>query len=136
MAIDNIKHTTVKPSPLHGHGLFATHLIAKDTLLCILEGQVLTTQEYKALLASDDHDLVYFMEKYKIDETHIAAIPFRTKYSYINHNSVANVYSILKGRKLYVYALTEIEVGAELVDTYDIKKHIDVLGGFKNIVIA
>lgn len=131
MIIDNIKNTVIKNSTLHGKGLFATHSIEKDTLLCVLEGQVLTTKCYMELIAHGNYGRNCFIEKYKIDDTHVAAMPFRTKYSFINHSDKPNVFSVLKDRKLYVYTSTNINPEDELVDTYNLNKHIDVLGGFK-----
>lgn len=129
--IDNIKNTEIRDSKIHGKGLFANERIKKETLLCILEGQPIKIEDYFKLLSDSDYSKSSFIEKYKLNEEYICAMPFRTKYSYINHSINPNIYSALKDRKLYVYASKDIEKGEEIVDVYNLKSHIDILGGFK-----
>lgn len=129
--IDNIENTIVKNSNIHGYGLFATKLIKKDTLLCILNGQIIKREEYSEFLKHSHFDKKMFIEKYNINEEYIAAMPFRTKYSYINHDEYTNIKSEVKNKQLYVYANEDIEEGIEIVDIYNLRNHIDVLGGFR-----
>jgi SET domain-containing protein len=130
LVIDNIQHTCVKSSSLHGNGLFATRSLKKDVLLCILSGQMMSDDEYHALIKQTSFPRELFMEKFRIDESRIAITPFRTKYSYINHSDEPNIYSNLVGHHLHVFASVDINFGEEILDKYNLKKHIDVLGGF------
>ena len=129
--VDNIKDTVVKHSSIHGYGLFTTKLIKKDTLLCVLSGQIIKREDYAKFLKYSDYDKKLFIEKYNINEEYIAAMPFRTKYSYINHAEYTNIKSHVENNELYVYANEDIKEGVEIVDIYNLRKHIDVLGGFK-----
>lgn len=87
--------------------------------------------DYQELVHLNKHNVTYFIEKYKVNEQLVAAMAFRTKYSFINHHETPNIYSALHGSELHVYALRDILKGEELVDAYNLDKHIDVLGGFE-----
>jgi SET domain-containing protein len=130
--IDNIENTEIKKSEIHGYGLFALKEIKKDTLLCVLSGQILEVGEYIKLMESGEYSSNCFVEKYKIDENYFGAMPLRTKYSCINHSEDANMYSKVNDEKLYVYASKKIMLGEEIVDSYNLTNHIDILGGFKS----
>jgi len=128
--LDNIKNTEIKNSTLHNKGLFATKDIMKGSLLCILSGQKMTRDEYTQILKSNSYDKENFVEKYNISSNFIGAMPFRTKYSMINHSSISNISSELINEELHVFASEDILKGTEITDTYNLDKHIDVLGGF------
>jgi SET domain-containing protein len=130
LIIDNIQHTCIRPSPVHGRGLFATRSLKKDGLLCVLSGQMISENDYQALIKQASLPRELFMEKFRIDESRIVITPFRTKYSYINHSNEPNIYSYLVGHNLHVFASVDINFGEEILDKYNLKKHIDVLGGF------
>ena len=133
--IDNIKNTEIRQSKIHGKGLFATADISKNTLLCVLEGQIISVSDYNEILSSKIYSDYSFVEKYKIDDEYFGAMALRTKYSFINHSDVSNVYSVVKKKKLYVFAKEKILLGEEILDTYNLKKHIDMLGGFKESML-
>lgn len=129
--IDNIKNTEIKNSEIHNKGLFATKIIDAGTTLCILSGQKILKEDYLKLLKSNNYSQSNFMEKYNLNENEIAVMPFRTKYSFINHSKYSNIESKVVDEKLYVYALFDIKKGEEILDTYNLEKHLDLLGGFK-----
>lgn len=130
--IDNIENTEIKESKIHGYGLFATKSIRKDQYLCNIQGQIITRTQYKELLESGKYPKECFIEKYNIDQNRVAMMFVRSKYGYINHAETSNIRSELVGTSLYVYAACDIKAGEEITDVYNLKKHFDVLGGFKN----
>lgn len=132
--INNIPNTKVEKSLVHGFGLFATKNIRKGTLLCKLSGQILDKKEYEKFQSVHSDKKDFFVGKSTILNNKIFAVPFRTSYSFINHNSsISHIEEIFceKTNTLSVIAKIDIKKSEEIFDTYNLKNHIDILGGFK-----
>ena len=131
--LQTIANTVVLESDIHNWGLFCTNDIPKGTLLCILRGQILTMAEYESFLASGEIPRVCFVEKAMLDNDRMVVMPFRTSYSFINHSQEKEMLSFaIKNETVEVYAATDIKKGEEIVSVYDLERHIDVLGGFRD----
>jgi len=106
-------------------------MIPKGTPLCILRGQILTQEEYNSFLYSIKLPEDCFIEKAYLDDGRIIAMPFRTSYSFINHSDTVEMLSIKQnGDTIEVFAHIDIPKNSEITSVYDLKRHIDVLGGF------
>lgn len=130
--VQNIKHAVVKPSPIHGFGLFSIKPIKKGTLLCTLTGQILPKKIYEKFYDSGLPKEI-FIEKSSVLEDKVLAIPFRTSYSFINHSPfVSHIEEKFcdTTNQIFVYAKVDIKEGEEILGTYNLNHHIDVLGGF------
>ena len=118
--IDNISHTEIRPSTVHGFGLFATEAIAEGTILGTLDGQVIDWDFYDQICAgmalSDEARRNIFMEWNALDERTLLVRPLRTKYSFINHSRVPNVH--LVRYPLRVVASRDLQPGEELLLDY------------------
>lgn len=119
--VDNIPLGTIAPSPIHGYGLFAVVDIPKGTILCKLDGQIISWEKYEEIVAffapkvSDLKDY-FFMEWNAISEDMLLVRPFRTKYSFINHSRTPNL-KILR-ETMTVVAIQNIKAGQELLLDY------------------
>jgi len=131
--ISNIDNTEVRPSNIHGFGLFATDNIKNGTLLCELGGQLMTVEEYHRFLNGETYSIYSFIEKSNTPSGNILARPFRTSYGFINHHpehcdivtEFCDTKSVVK-----VYANRDIPSGDEILDEYNLERHLDVLRGF------
>ena len=131
--LQTIKNTVVLESSIHNWGLWATAIIPKGTLLCTLQGQVMTLDKYNDFIKSSLYPKICFIEKAMLDKNRIIAIPFRTSYSFINHSDTVEMLEYKKFEdSIEVYAKEDILENTEIVSIYDLEKHIDILGGFKN----
>ena len=132
--IKNIQDTVVIESPVHGFGLYAIKNIPKDTLLCKINGQIISHEDYvKFQSTALSKDI--FIEKSKILEDKYMAMPFRTSYSFINHcQSISHIREEFcqHSNTLLIYANMNICANEEILATYDLENHIDVLGGFRD----
>ncbi|MGE4457421.1 MAG: SET domain-containing protein-lysine N-methyltransferase [Arcobacteraceae bacterium] len=93
----NITKGEIAPSNIHGFGLFANDNISQGEILCTLDGQRMSYDEYTKL-----HNLFrqnglvpytekfFFMEWNMIEKEAVLTRPYRTMYSYINHSKNAN----------------------------------------------
>lgn len=119
LIVDNISNTTIKNSDIHGSGLFATDDIEKGSVLCLLDGQIVSWDSYKKV-SSTNHfcqfDDYLFMEWNALDYDVLMIRPFRTKYSFINHSRSPN--TILNRYPLAVLTLRKIYTGEELTLDY------------------
>lgn len=106
--IDNLKCTVIKPSNIHGNGLFATEAITLGAELGELDGQVIPESLHSKLRLT--------LEWNAIDDNVLLVRPYRTKYSYINHSRTPNLK--LAGSPLKVIALRSISEGEELTLDY------------------
>lgn len=91
--VDNMPDTDVRGSAVHGHGLFARHRIEADAVIGILDGQVVDWSSHDVMeqvnpFGDDGADL--FMEWNALTTDTLLIRPFRTKYSFINHDRAPN----------------------------------------------
>lgn len=100
--------TEVRPSEVHGRGLFATAGRAAGTLLGTLDGQVVDPD-----VAPDALDA---LEWNALSPTALLVRPLRTSYGFMNHSADPNVAVDPDGRGLR--ASRTIEVGDELTVDY------------------
>ena len=106
--VDNLKFSEIKPSNIHGYGLFATELIAINTLLGTLDGQEIPESLH--------HKYDLTLEWNAIAEGVLLVRPYRTKYSYINHQRSPNL--VIVSSPLRIKALRTINAGEELTLDY------------------
>jgi len=106
--IDNIKLSYIKESPIHGYGLFAEQEIDEGVVLGVLDGQIIPWK-----LHSKYH---LTLEWNAIDADTLLVRPYRTKYSYINHQCESNL--ILMRDPLRVVTLRRISKGEEMTLDY------------------
>jgi diguanylate cyclase (GGDEF)-like protein len=123
--IDNIEHTEIKPSELHGFGLFAKYDMPKHKVLCKLTGQIMTKQSYTGLVERltpylEDLSFYFLMEcNHVSNPRNLMVRAFRTKWSYVNHSTEPNCeFEIDTG---ILYAKREIKAGEELTFDYRVE---------------
>lgn len=118
--IDNIPHTEIRPSAVHGFGLFATKPINAKTILGILDGQVMNWDEYDRLSGllelPQQAKCNIFMEWNALSVDKLLVRPLRTKYSFINHSRMPNVQ--LEHFPLRIVATRNLDAGEELLLDY------------------
>lgn len=122
--IPSISGALIKPSPIHGFGLFAEQLFRAREMLCRLDGQLLEISEYLAITTSynenkgDDKLKNLLIECNKINGR-ILARAYRTHYSFINHSTEPNADLTKKeGGPLVLRALKDIQEGEEILIDY------------------
>jgi len=137
--VDNIKNTEIKKSKQHWFWLFATSNIEKNTFLCEISWQILSNEEYLVFLQEyHKENKHFFVEKISILNDKILAIPFRTKFSFINHSDIyfnTDVKFNKETNTIKVFTTKNIKKWDEIFDKYNLSKHIDVLWWFGKINI-
>lgn len=106
--IDNIKNTYISKSNIHGRGLFAHENIPKEIILGYLDGQYIKWDLHKEYNLS--------MEWNAIEKDLLLVRPYRTKYSFINHNRTPNL--IIKYNPLRIESFKNILKDEELTLDY------------------
>jgi SET domain-containing protein len=117
--VDNIHNTEIKKSKIHGYGLFATTLIKSGSILCILDGQIVSWSSYDRVSSTKpfgDYSDNLFMEWNFLEHNVIMFRPFRTKYSFINHSIDPNV--ILRRYPVTLISIQDIHKGEEITIDY------------------
>lgn len=105
--IDNIPHTRVGPSEIHGDGLFAEVPFHRGQILGTLDGQVVRHAE---------HPDVFEEEWNAISDELLLVRGLRTKYRYINHSRSPTC--VIDERDMSIRAARDIESGEELTLDY------------------
>lgn len=105
--IDNIPHTRVASSDIHGDGLFADIAFRRGQILGTLDGQV---------VRHADHPDVLDEEWNAISDELLLVRALRTKYRYINHARSPNC--VIDERDMSIRAARDIEAGEELTLDY------------------
>lgn len=114
--IDNIQQTDIKPSPIHGFGLFSTAPIGAGYALATLDGQIISYAFYQEMktrlsLPVNAKDSA-FMEWNFLYGKRMLVRMFKTKYSYINHSQRPNCK--LLGYPPTIWSIENIAEGDEL----------------------
>ena len=108
--IDNIDNTKVAPSPLHGYGLFATAGLEAGTLLCNLDGQLVSWRFHQRNPISQEWNAV--IQEYLLVRT------FKTKYFAINHSREPNVVLTPDHPVSTLRSKRDIQAGEEILLDY------------------
>lgn len=106
--VDNLGLCYIANSSIHGYGLFADRDIDKGVVLGSLDGQLIPWRLHRK------YNLT--LEWNAIDKDTLLVRAYRTKYSYINHQSVPNL--VLLYDPLRVVALKRISKGEEMTLDY------------------
>lgn len=107
----------VRPSPIHGLGLFATRRISKGTRIIEYTGERITPQEAAARYNDDamTHHQTYL---FQVDgETWIDGARGGNEARFINHSCDPTCAAVIEDRRVFIEAIRTIEPGTEL--TYD-----------------
>jgi SET domain-containing protein len=118
--VDNIRNTEIKKSEIHGYGLFATESIKSGSILCILDGQIVSWSSYDRIAATkpfDDYSCDLLMEWNSLEQDVLLLRPFRTKYSFINHSRKPNV-MLNKHPVITLVSVKDIREGEEITIDY------------------
>lgn len=109
--IDNIEKGYIKPSKLHGLGLFAFEKIEKSETLGLLNGQSVPWSYVK--------DFAVDSEWNALTSEQVLYRPFKTKYYFINHSRTPNLKLKVKSTGfIEIIALELIEKDQELLLDY------------------
>ncbi|MDU2009698.1 SET domain-containing protein-lysine N-methyltransferase [Campylobacter concisus] len=118
--INNINFTYIAESKIHGFGLFANKNLDSGTILCFLDGQVMSWDHYDEIAKSINlgkYQNYIFMEWNALSNKTLLVRAFRTKYSYINHSSVPNVE--IKYNPIRIETIKQINKNDEIVIDYN-----------------
>lgn len=110
----------VRPSRIHGHGLFTENRIDRENFLGYYSGELIDEERYKREFREKPHLFRYLM---KMEASYLnAAPPNGNRTRHINHSCKPNTcfrLSILNGATtVCVFALREICAGEELTANY------------------
>lgn len=103
-----IDGTESRPSPIHGHGLFATRAFGRGSTLGTLDGQEVDPNEHPAVVEG--------LEWNALAPDRLLVRALRTSYGLINHDADPNVEVARAGRALV--ARRDIAPGEELTLDY------------------
>jgi len=121
--VQNIPHTEIRDSSVHGFGLFAIQTIPQGQVLAVLDGQIMSFDEYELLRVNLGRGLGrlrlhFFMEWNALDGDRLLVRPLRTAYSYINHSTNPNIEAEIMERSVTIRAIRQIEPDQELLLDY------------------
>ncbi|MBI4121011.1 MAG: SET domain-containing protein-lysine N-methyltransferase [Parcubacteria group bacterium] len=129
--------TKVRPSPIHGLGVFADEFISKGTLVWrFIPGFDLKfTREQ--IVALPKHLQIYLIKySYLSRKSKLYCAPIDDN-KYMNHSETPNVFSEYRDdeEEVVSYALRDIETGEELTEDYSKFEDINVLGHVLNELV-
>ena len=107
----------VRPSPISGLGAFATRPIRKGSRIIEYSGERITPDEADTRYrrGPSAHPLVLL---FSVDSrTVIEAAVNGNEARYVNHSCEPNCEAVIKGRRIWIHALRDMQSGEEL--TYD-----------------
>jgi uncharacterized protein len=115
---DRNPFVVVRPSSIHGLGVFALRRIARNTRIIEYVGEVLSTAELNARYDSNARDPRGHTYVFHLDgDRYIDAARAGNDSRFINHSCDPNCEAFQERGRIYIRALQNIELGSEL--TYD-----------------
>jgi hypothetical protein len=119
--VNNINHSCIADSTVHGKGLFCSSTVRNGEILGVLDGQIISTASYESIkdsitIESEDIKSSLFMEWNVLNKETLLVRAFRTKYSFINHSRTPNLKLVCYPIK--VIATRDIKVGEEFLLDY------------------
>jgi hypothetical protein len=111
----------VRPSRVHGSGVFATERIRKGKRIIEYTGERVNSEEADARYADDpaQHPLVLLFTVNK--NTFIDAAVGGNESRFINHSCHPNCESVISGGKVFIQSKRTIEPGEELNYDYNLE---------------
>src|SRR4051812_30031479 len=109
----------IRPSPIQGHGAFATEHIPAGTRVIEYAGQRLTPAQAEARYPDDaspdrHHTYLFAID----DDVVIDAAVDGNEARFINHSCDPNCDAVIDGGRIWIEALRDIEPGEELAYDY------------------
>ncbi len=108
----------LRQSSIQGTGAFATRRIRKGSRIIEYAGERITQDEaderYDDEAMSRHHTFLFTLD----DDTVIDAAVDGNEARFINHSCDPNCQALIEGKKIFIYALKDIEPGEELVYDY------------------
>ena len=119
--LDNIPGTEIKPSPVHGRGLFATRDMRRGEVICTLDGEKIPARELALREANlrenaPNKNAVVVLEWNALPDGEYLTRRKRTKYGFINHSRSPNLE--LRGVPIEIVVMKDIAAGEELLLDY------------------
>lgn len=109
-------------STIHGTGVFAVARIRKGTRIIEYTGERISHAEadrrYEEKAAADSHTLLFTVDRRTVIDAGVGGNDAR----FINHSCEPNCETVIEDRRVFVYALRDIEPGAELAYDYLIQR--------------
>lgn len=119
------RRISVRRSPIHGRGVFARLPIAAGELVVEYAGAVVTWEEaaaaHQTSSAEDGHTLLFDLGDGLVIDGNRGGNSAR----WINHGCAPNCEAVVDGRRIEIYALTDIAPGQELLLDYHLQLDLD-----------
>jgi uncharacterized protein len=110
VAVDRLE---VRPSGIHGQGVYATGLIRAGERVIEYFGEKITKEESQSRCCEGNHYIFYLSERYDLDgsaEANVARL--------INHSCAPNTEAEVENERIWIVALRDITPGEEISFNY------------------
>jgi uncharacterized protein len=115
----------VRPSALHGMGVFAARRIRKGTRIIEYIGERVSHAEadrrYEHKDAGDAHTFLFIVDARTVIDAGVGGNEAR----FVNHGCQPNCESVIENRRVYIEAVRAIAPGEELTYDYQIQREPD-----------
>ncbi|WP_341744679.1 SET domain-containing protein [Azonexus hydrophilus] len=113
--INNLSWSEVRPSQIHGNGVFATEEIRRGWIIGRLDGQVMLWRDYIALFDGDQERQA---DRTVLSTQHVQVRGLKTQFAFINHSADPNCAISIHGQHVYFHSIRDIKAGEELTRDY------------------
>jgi SET domain-containing protein len=112
-------------SPIHGTGVFATRRIRKGARVIEYVGERVSHAEadrrYEDKDANDSHTFLFIVDRRTVIDAGVGGNAAR----FVNHSCAPNCETVIEDRRVFIYALRDIDPGEELAYDYLIQREPD-----------
>ncbi|MCL4200772.1 SET domain-containing protein-lysine N-methyltransferase [Patescibacteria group bacterium] len=114
-------YTTVRDSPIHGRGVFATKAIPRGARIFEYTGELITREEENLRELENDKTGVTYIYQLS-DHESIDGAYGGNDSRFVNHSCDPNVEGVIEGKHIYYVAIRDIRPGEELFIDYAFDK--------------
>ena len=115
----------VRRSAIHGTGVFATRRIRQGTRIVEYLGERVSHEEadrrYADRDVADNHTFLFTVDEQTVIDAGVGGNAAR----FLNHGCDPNCETVIEKRRVFIEAIRDIEVGAELVYDYRLERDAD-----------
>lgn len=112
----------VRPSPIHGRGVFAARRIRTGIRIIEYTGERTGHAEADARYEDDEHERPHVLLFIVDDETVIDAANGGSEARFINHSCDPNCEAVVDGDRVFIESIRDIPRGAELTYDYNLER--------------
>lgn len=126
----------VRPSAIHGTGVYAAKAIKKDTKIIEYVGEIISSDEADRRYDDDSMEVHHTFLFYIDEDSCIDGASGGNESRFINHSCKPNCVAYMQRKRVFIYALRNIKKGEELTYDYSYTREGEFEESWKDLYVC